>query len=63
MPKEGIRRKEYRTRKFGSWERSLELDAKVIAVGQTEGIQFALDQIERTPNTVDELCVKAEEIK
>jgi predicted DsbA family dithiol-disulfide isomerase len=26
MPKEGISRKEYRTRKFGSWERSLELD-------------------------------------
>ena len=53
MPKEGISRKEYRTRKFGSWERSLELDAKVIAVGQTEGIQFAFDKIERTPNTVD----------
>ena len=53
MPKEGISRKEYRTLKFGSWERSLELDAKVIAVGQTEGIQFAFDKIERTPNTVD----------
>jgi hypothetical protein len=53
MPKEGISRKEYRTRKFGSWERSLELDAKVIAVGQTEGINFAFDKIERTPNTVD----------
>jgi len=53
MPKEGISRKEYRTRKFGSWERSLELDAKVIAVGETEGIHFAFDKIERTPNTVD----------
>ena len=53
MPKEGISRKEYRTRKFGSWERSLELDAKVIAVGQTEGINFAFDKIERTPNTAD----------
>jgi predicted DsbA family dithiol-disulfide isomerase len=53
MPKEGISRKEYRTRKFGSWERSLELDAKVIAVGETEGIQFAFGKIERTPNTVD----------
>ena len=53
MPKVGITRKEYRTRKFGSWERSLELDAKVIAVGETEGIQFAFDKIERTPNTVD----------
>jgi predicted DsbA family dithiol-disulfide isomerase len=53
MPKEGISRKEYRTRKFGSWERSLELDAKVVAVGETEGIHFAFDRIERTPNTLD----------
>lgn len=53
MPKEGIGREEYRTRKFGSWERSLELDASVIAVGESEGIRFAFDQIERTPNTVN----------
>jgi len=53
MPKEGISRKEYRTRKFGSWERSLELDAQIVAVGETEGIHFAPDRIERTPNTVD----------
>ena len=53
MPKEGISRREYRTRKFGSWERSQELDAKVVAVGETEGIHFAFDRIERTPNTLD----------
>ena len=53
MPKEGLSRQEYRTRKFGSWERSLELDAQVAAVGTTEGIHFALDRIERTPNTLD----------
>jgi predicted DsbA family dithiol-disulfide isomerase len=53
IPKEGIGRKEYRSRKFGSWERSLELDAKLVAVGETEGIHFAFDRIERTPNTVD----------
>lgn len=53
MPREGIRRKEYRTRKFGSWERSMELDARVIAVGETEGIHFAFDKMERTPNTVN----------
>src|ERR1700676_2090837 len=51
MPKDGISRKEYRTRKFGSWERSLELDAGVVAAGQTEGILFVFDRIERTPNT------------
>ena len=53
MPKEGISRKEYRTRKFGSWERSTELDAKVIAAGESEGIDFAFDKTDRTPNTVD----------
>ena len=53
MPNEGISRRKYRNRKFGSWERSLELDAKVVAVGETEGIHFAFDRIERTPNTVD----------
>ena len=53
MPKEGISRKEYRTKKFGSWERSMELDAQVAAAGATEGIHFAFDRIERTPNTLD----------
>src|SRR5262245_61026807 len=53
MPKEGVSRREYRTRKFGSWERSLELDARVVAVGEAEGIRFAFDRIERTPNTLD----------
>jgi predicted DsbA family dithiol-disulfide isomerase len=53
MPKEGISRREYRIKKFGSWERSQELDARVIAVGKAEGIAFAFDRIERTPNTLD----------
>jgi len=53
MPKEGISRRDYRTKKFGSWERSLKLDAKVIAVGESEGIHFAFDKTEKTPNTVD----------
>ena len=53
MPKDGISRREYRIRKFGSWERSLELDARLVAVGEAEGIHFAFDRIERTPNTLD----------
>jgi len=53
MPKEGTSRRDYRTKKFGSWERSQELDARVVAVGKEEGIQFAFDRIERTPNTLD----------
>jgi predicted DsbA family dithiol-disulfide isomerase len=53
MPKEGISRREYRTRKFGTWERSLELDAKMVAIGKEEGVHFAFDRMERTPNTLD----------
>jgi predicted DsbA family dithiol-disulfide isomerase len=53
MPKEGISRREYRSRKFGTWERSQQLDTTMVAVGEAEGIHFALDKIERTPNTRD----------
>ncbi|HEY7328008.1 MAG TPA: DsbA family oxidoreductase [Gemmataceae bacterium] len=53
MPREGMNRREYRTAKFGSWERSLVLDAQVTEAGLAEGIPFAFDKIERTPNTLD----------
>jgi predicted DsbA family dithiol-disulfide isomerase len=53
MPKEGISRREYRIRTFGSWEHAQELDARMIAVGEADGIQFAFDRTERTPNTLD----------
>jgi predicted DsbA family dithiol-disulfide isomerase len=53
MPTEGISRKDCRVKKFGSWERSLELDAQVAAAGKAEGIPFAFDKMERTPNTLD----------
>lgn len=53
MPKEGIDRKLYRTRKFGSWERSLELDAHTIAVSESDGVVFNYERITRTANTFD----------
>jgi len=53
MPIEGISRREYRTKKFGSWERSLELDANIVAVCKEEGIPFSFDRMARTPNTLD----------
>ncbi len=53
MPREGIDRKTYRTTKFGSWERSLELDAQVGAAGRAEGLAFNFDRMARTPNTLD----------
>lgn len=51
MPLEGIARQAYRSAKFGTWVRSLELDAQVAAVGASEGIEFAFEKIQRTPNT------------
>src|SRR6185503_16864695 len=51
MPKEGIERKLYRMRKFGSWERSLAMDAQLREVGKEDGIDFNYDLIQRTPNT------------
>jgi predicted DsbA family dithiol-disulfide isomerase len=53
MPKTGLSRREYRTAKFGSWERSLALDAQVSEAGLAEGISFAFDKIQRTPNSFD----------
>jgi predicted DsbA family dithiol-disulfide isomerase len=51
MPVEGMDRHEYRSRKFGSWERSQQLDAQVQAAGEEVGIEFAHDRMLRTPNT------------
>ena len=52
MPRDGIPRAEYRKAKFGSVERSRSLDARVAAEGAGEGIAFAFEKMERTPNTV-----------
>jgi predicted DsbA family dithiol-disulfide isomerase len=52
MPAQGMARAEYRSAKFGSAERARGMDARVAAEGQGEGIAFAFDRIERTPNTV-----------
>jgi predicted DsbA family dithiol-disulfide isomerase len=53
MPKEGMGRKEYRERKFGSEKVVAELDRRMMDVGKQEGIPFALDRIQKTPNTFD----------
>jgi predicted DsbA family dithiol-disulfide isomerase len=52
MPEAGVAREEYRKAKFGSLERSRGLDARVAAEGEREGIAFAFDRMQRTPNTV-----------
>jgi predicted DsbA family dithiol-disulfide isomerase len=51
LPADGIPRAEYRKAKFGSLERSKQLDARVIAEGKGEGIDFAFERMETQPNT------------
>ncbi|HXI37827.1 MAG TPA: DsbA family oxidoreductase, partial [Burkholderiales bacterium] len=51
MPEEGMARADYRKAKFGSIERGRELDARVAAEGRAEGIEFAFERMQRTPNT------------
>jgi predicted DsbA family dithiol-disulfide isomerase len=53
MPAEGVDRRAYRTAKFGSWEKSLELDARIQGAGTTVDLDFRTDLMQRTPNTVD----------
>lgn len=53
MPKQGTLRAAYRLAKFGSAERATELDARVTAAAAQVGLDFHLDRIVRTPNTMD----------
>jgi len=52
MPVEGVARADYRRAKFGSVEKGRALDARVAQEGAGEGIAFAFDRMQRTPNTV-----------
>ena len=51
LPAGGIPRADYRKAKFGSLERSKQMDARVIEEGKGEGIDFAFDRMEIQPNT------------
>jgi predicted DsbA family dithiol-disulfide isomerase len=53
LPREGIARRAYREAKFGSWERSQALDARVAQAGAEEGLEFAFERMARTPNTLN----------
>lgn len=53
MPEEGVERASYRAAKFGSLERSRELDAQVAAAGAESGLEFRHDRMTRTPNTTN----------
>jgi len=52
MPAEGVDRAKYRLAKFGSAERSKQMDERITEVAAGVGIEFHLDRLTRTPNTV-----------
>lgn len=53
MPKQGRDRAAYRAEKFGSAEKSAELDQRITEAGAAVGLAFRTDLIARTPNTID----------
>lgn len=52
-PPEGIDRKTYIERKFGSSEKIKPIHAALLDAGRQEGIAFAFERIARTPNTIN----------
>ena len=53
MPREGMDRKVYCARKFGSWDRCQEMYAQIAAVGKTVGLRFNFQAQATVPNTFD----------
>ena len=53
IPPEGRDRKQYMLAKFGSEERLREIHQRVAEAGRSAGIDFALDAIKVSPNTLD----------
>lgn len=53
MPAEGVDRQQYRIAKFGSLERSRQMDQRITETAASVGIEFHLEKLTRTPNTVN----------
>jgi predicted DsbA family dithiol-disulfide isomerase len=53
IPREGISRADYLTKKFGSPERYRAIAQRVRAAAAEEGLPYAPDKITRQPNTLD----------
>ena len=53
MPAEGVDREKYRVAKFGSLERSRQMDQRITETAATVGIEFHLEKLSRTPNTLN----------
>ena len=52
LPVDGVERAAYLEAKFGGPERAREIYARIEEAGAGEGIAFAFERIQRTPNTV-----------
>jgi predicted DsbA family dithiol-disulfide isomerase len=53
VPREGMSREDYLTRKFGSPERYRAIAQRVAAAATAEGLPYAPEKITRQPNTID----------
>ena len=53
MPAEGVDRQTYREQKFGGPEKAKAIDERITATAATVGLEFHLDKLKRTPNTVN----------
>jgi predicted DsbA family dithiol-disulfide isomerase len=53
IPREGISRADYLTRKFGGVDRYRGIAQRVAAAAAEEGLVYAIDKIGRQPNTLD----------
>lgn len=53
IPREGISRDDYLTKKFGSPARYRDIAQRVAAAARDEGLTYAIDKINRQPNTLD----------
>ena len=51
IPPEGMDRRTYLSRKFGSWERVQAIQAQIVLAGRDDGTTFDYQAIKRTPNT------------
>jgi predicted DsbA family dithiol-disulfide isomerase len=53
MPAEGADRQQFRIAKFGSLERSRQMDQRITETAAGVGIEFHLEKLTRTPNTLN----------
>lgn len=51
MPAQGMDRRTYLSRKFGSWERVQAMQSRIVLAGTGDGAIFDYEAIRRTPNT------------